>query len=79
MAETVKIKYTGSFAEGVYVPALDLEVKSGEAIEVPLDVAAALALQADWQPVGKSAGPIAEAQADIPQGIADAPATEGGQ
>lgn len=71
---TAKVRYVGPFAEGVYLPALDQEVKPGEAIEVPLDVAASLALQADWQPVGKSAGPIEDAQADIPQAAID-PAT----
>lgn len=79
--ETAKVRYVGPFADGVYIPALDIEARPGEAIAVPLDVAAALALQADWQPVGKSAGPIEAAQADIPQGqpAPDVPATEGGQ
>jgi hypothetical protein len=69
--ETAKVKYVGPFADGVYLPALDREVKPGEALEVPLDVAAALALQADWQAVGKSAAPIAEAQQSIPQAAVD--------
>lgn len=72
---TARVRYTGPFADGVYVPALDRVVGQGEAVEAPLAVAASLALQGDWQAVGKSADPIAAAQADIPQG---APATEGG-
>lgn len=72
--ETAKVRYAGPFANGVDVPVLGRHVSQGEAVEVPLDVAALLTLQADWNAVGKSADPIAAAQADIPQG---APTGEG--
>lgn len=58
---TAKVRYTGPHL-AVEVPALGRVVERGEAVEVPLDLAAALTLQADWQPVGKSAAPIAAAQ-----------------
>jgi hypothetical protein len=59
--ETVKIKYVGPHL-AVEVPALKTVVARGEVVAAPRDVAASLTLQADWQPVGKSAAPIAAAQ-----------------
>ncbi|MGN6811854.1 MAG: hypothetical protein ACTHMP_13365 [Thermomicrobiales bacterium] len=59
--ETAKVRYVGPHL-AVEVPALGRIVERGEAVEVPLDLAAALTLQADWQAVGKSADPIAAAQ-----------------
>lgn len=76
MAETVKVRYVGPFKDGVFIPALEDrglpgEVPQNGVIEVPLDLAAALTLQADWQAVGKAADPIAEAQQSIPVAAID--------
>lgn len=61
--ETAKVKYVGEYDE-IHVPSLGLRAKRGEAVAVPLADAAALTQQAIWEPVGKSAEPIAEAQAE---------------
>ncbi len=78
MADETKarIRYVGPFQDGVFIPALEAlglpgEVPQNGVIEVPLDLAAALTLQADWQAVGKAAEPIAEAQSAIPVAAID--------
>lgn len=61
-ADMAKVRYTGPYTE-VFVPALDRRVARGEAIEVPLAVAASLAEQQGiWAAVGQSKGPIQEKQ-----------------
>lgn len=74
--EKARIRYVGPFQDGVFIPALEElglpgEVAQNGVVEVPLGLAAALTLQADWQAVGKSADPIADAQQEIPVAALD--------
>ena len=48
----MKIKYIGPYADGVYVPAANLEAKPGEVIDVADELGTSLCEQAtNWQAV----------------------------
>ena len=51
----MKVKYIGPFVEGVYVPAVDLEAKPGDIIEVSDDLGVSLCDQpSNWEPGDKA-------------------------